>query len=132
MPRSARRGREAPGQKDGCGNSAERRRSWCSYEEGRRSLESRRRIQPVREAALRAERVTGVSSCLAVAALEVQIVRSGAVQTFFAVGRRPRVRPNPSLQPTVPGIGLGPRNAIAYHAPHGPNPTPPPAAELKR
>ena len=42
------------------------------------------------------------------------------------------VTPNPSLQPTRTGIGLGPRSAVVYRALHGPSPTPPRAAELER
>ena len=48
--------------------------------------------------------------------------------------RRPgqTVMPNPSLQPTRTGIGLGPRAAVVYPASRGPSPTPPRAAELER
>ena len=42
------------------------------------------------------------------------------------------VTPNPSLQPTRTGIGLGPRSAVVYRALHGPSPMPPRAAELAR
>ena len=42
------------------------------------------------------------------------------------------VTPNPSLQPTRTGIGLGPRSAVVYRALHGPSPKPPRAAELER
>lgn len=47
-------------------------------------------------------------------------------------GRRPSVRPNPSLQPTVIGMALGPRSALVHHAPRGPSAMPLPAAELER
>ena len=46
--------------------------------------------------------------------------------------RRPSVRPNHSLQPTVIGMALGPRSAIVYPAPRGPSAMPLPAAELER
>ena len=79
-------------------SSAERRRSWCSNEGGRRSLPSRRTTRSVRGAALRAERVTRVSPRTAGAAVEAPVVRAGAVQAVSAVGRCPRVRPNPSTR----------------------------------
>jgi hypothetical protein len=43
-----------------------------------------------------------------------------------------RVPPNPSLQPTVTGMALGPRSAVVHHAPRGPSAMPLPAAELER
>ena len=54
------------------------------------------------------------------------------VQEVAVQQRASGVTPNPSLQPTRTGIGLGPRGAVLYPAPHGPSPTPPRAAELER
>ena len=54
-------------------------------------------------------------------ALEVAVQQCGSAVT-----------PNPSLQPTRTGIGLGPRSALVYRALHGPSPMPPRAAELER
>lgn len=59
-------------------------------------------------------------------------VYAAARRRFCAVARGVRVRPNHSLQPTVIGVALGPRSAIAYPAPRGPSATPLPAAELER
>ena len=54
------------------------------------------------------------------------------VQEVAVQQRASGVTPNPSLQPTRGGIGLGPRSAVVYRALHGPSPTPPRAAELAR
>ena len=54
------------------------------------------------------------------------------VQEVAVQQRASGVTPNPSLQPTRTGIGLGPRSAVVYRALHGPSPTPPRAAELER
>mgnify|MGYP006977283033 CR=1 FL=1 len=59
-------------------------------------------------------------------------VNAAAVRRFCAAGYGVKVRPNPSLQPTVTGMALGPRSALVHHAPRGPSAMPLPAAELER
>ena len=46
-------------------------------------------------------------------------------------GGNPRMRPNPSLEPTRTGMALGPRGRGSYHRPRGPSATPALAAQLK-
>jgi len=107
-----------------CGRSAKLQRSWCSDDWGRRSLSSRGTTRSVRGTALRAELVTRVSPRTAGAAVETLVVRAGAVQAVCAVGRRPRVRPNPSFKRSRAGMSLGPCNALVYRAPYGPSAMP--------
>lgn len=60
-------------------------------------------------------------------------MRVGAVCRCRLIALRSRkARPNPSLQPTVIGMALGPRSAVVYPAPRGPSAMPLPAAELER
>jgi len=40
--------------------------------------------------------------------------------------------PNPSLEPTRNGMALGPRSALAHHAPRGPSTMPLRAGQLER
>ena len=59
---------------------------------------------------------------------------TGRCRTFTPASQSvaPRVRPNPSLEPTSTGLALGPRGSQAYAPPRGPSSNPAASAQLKR